>query len=751
MPELMEKSKTLGEFSQVEEIINNFRPALPIQNPMPFFVHNNPLQYWEKFAFEVGIERAVLTYENAQEDRSRVIWRDLEDLVIPLVLSYFDQGLNRWTNPSQKNGLWSWYINFIDSSWSLKSKALSELKGDLEFLRTAAPLEVITRGLRKRCSSNEQWVLYLQTLIFHFKGWSGMIQVLEKNPSLFPIENYKVSLLEWIAILVTAENALSERKKLSNRFLWNLDLVEHRKRVIRKRLNRIKKRELSYYQNTIKILEKHIIGQIQNKASEGRPANEAVPDVQVLFCLDDREESLRRALEEVSGNYDTYGTLGFYGIDFSLKRPGHVIFQPQCPPVINPRKRAEEFVAFEKPTILQKIRRAIPYLNESRFTIIEPLLALTLWPLYAFALTMRSFSPHLYHVIREWLRLDHYLDGHNTIQFIDGYTLEEKITLVADILGGAGLHKIQSNFVVAVGHAATTTNNPFQKSYGCGACSGQSGFSNAKVFAEFANDAAVRAGLKKRNIEIADSVYFLAACHDTCSDQIHYAPVNGIDMNHRAILNTFQKDMALALQKNKTERWQQFKLPGSVSAPERSADWSQPRPEFGHTGVALSVFGPRWLTKGLDLKRRAFLVSYEPSTDPDGRHLAFDILNSLPVCANINLDYFTSSAFPEAMGAGSKLPLNIASGIGLMPGSKGDLRIGLATQMVDQHDPLRLLAFVYCEAEHLELAITKSPRLKSIVKNNWIHLIRIDPKTLKFEVLTKDLSDEFKHELSFIQ
>ena len=342
--------------------------------------------------------------------------------------------------------------------------------------------------------------------------------------------------------------------------------------------------------------------------------------------------------------------------------------------------------------------------------VFEPLLALIVWPLYAIALLLRSFSPKLYHFLREHFRLDHYLDGENKIEFIEEYSLEQKANLVADILGGAGLMQIKSEIVIVLGHAATTTNNPYQKSYGCGACSGQAGFSNAKVFAEFANNLVIRNELKKRGFTINESVVFLAACHDTCSDLIYYAPVElKEDPIKIKLFENFKKDIIKALEINKKERWKQFNLPNNVTAIDRASDWSQPRPEFGHSKVALSIFGPRWLSKGLDLKRRSFLVSYEPSMDPDGKNLAYDILNALPVCANINLDYFTSKAFPEALGAGSKLPLNIASGIGLMPGSKGDLKIGLATQMVDQHEALRLLAFVYCDAEKFKNAIAKSP------------------------------------------
>ena len=725
-------------FQLVEEIINSLRPALPIQNPMPFFVHNNPLQYWEKFLFQDGIEQAVLTYENTIEEKSRELWRELEDFVIPLVLSYFDQGLNRWTGPSHKNGLWDWYLNYISLSFSLKSNALVKLKSQMDVLRKANPIEVISDILEERYTNNEDWTSYLQTLIFHFKGWSGMIQVLERDPSVFPIERFEVSLLDWIAIIVTAENALNEKKQITNKALWNHTFKEKKIKKIENRLSAIKEKEMFYYKQTVQTLHKHIKEQSQVPKLES-------PEVQILFCLDDREESLRRALEGVNPSYETYGTLGFFGIDFSLKRPGHVIFQPQCPPVVTPRKLAEEIITDQKPNFLTVIRRLIPYLNESRFTFIEPFLALLLWPLYATALLMRSFMPSFYNTLREWLRLDHYLNGQTKIKFIEDYSLEEKVTIVTDILGGAGLKSIHSKFVIVLGHAATTTNNPFQKSYGCGACSGQSGFSNAKVFAEFANDSVIRLELTKKGINIDKAVYFLAACHDTCSDAIYYESIEEIKIaDKKSVLDNFKININKALEINKIERWKQFKLPKSATATQRSLDWSQPRPEFGHSRVALSIFGPRWLTKGLDLNRRAFLVSYEPSVDHDGSHLAYDILNALPVCANINLDYFTSCAFPEALGAGSKLPLNIASGIGLMTGSKGDLRIGLATQMIDQHDPLRLLTFVYCEADKLQMVLAQSPRLQAILKNNWIHLIRIDPKTLQFEALTQELKNDLK-------
>lgn len=724
-------------------ILNSFRPLLPIQNPMPFFVHNNPLQHWETFPFAEGIERAVLLYENTQEEKSRAIWRDLEDFSIPLLLSYFDQGLTHWVAFGEKESLWQWYCQYIESSWSYKSKALPQLKKNIEYLKRSRPEEVISTILQRRYQNDSDWAIYLQTLIFHFKGWSGIIQNLEKNPSLFPLRVHKVSLVDWVAILVSAEDALIQRRPLGAKSLWNLALIEKRRVSIRRRLLRIQKKEASFLQQVVPQVMAHMIQQRQLLDQQGAKQDRN-DDIKVLFCIDDREESLRRALETVNKDYETFGTVGFFGVDFRLKRAGQIIFQPQCPPVINPRKDAEEIVESDDAGFFQRIRRLLPYLNESRFTFVEPILALAFWPIYALALSLRSFSPNSYHRLRKWIHVDRFREQNSKIHFHNGgYSLQEKIDLVADILSSAGFRKIDSRFIILLAHGATTTNNPFQKAYGCGACSGQSGFPNAKVFAEFANNPEVRAELSLRGIVISDRTCFLPAHHDTCSDEVLYAEVSGLDLDGEKILNQFKNDMQKALLLHQQERWQQFKLRGPVKPIARSLDWSQPRPEFGHTGVALSVFGPRWLTKGLDLKRRSFLVSYDPTLDLDGRDLTYNILNALPVCANINMDYFTSAAFPYAFGAGSKLPLNIAAGIGLMPGSKGDLRIGLATQMIDQHEPLRLLALVYCEARHLEMVIQNSVRLQNIIKNNWIHLIRIDPHSLAFEAVTEEIKNEF--------
>ena len=161
-------------------------------------------------------------------------------------------------------------------------------------------------------------------------------------------------------------------------------------------------------------------------------------------------------------------------------------------------------------------------------------------------------------------------------------------------------------------------------------------------------------------------------------------------------------------------------------------DLAQPRPEYGHSRVALCVVGRRALTETLFLDRRAFLVSYDPSCDADGSSLRDAMYGAVPVAANISLDYYFSRVANGVFGAGSKGPLNVTALLGVMTGSKSDLRIGMARQMVEIHEPMRILVLVEAPEKLLKDAIFGQlghQRLKRLIENEWMTLGRIDPSS----------------------
>src|SRR5262249_35007664 len=68
----------------------------------------------------------------------------------------------------------------------------------------------------------------------------------------------------------------------------------------------------------------------------------AAPRFQAVFCLDEREESFRRHLEEVAPDCQTFGAAAFYGVARYYRGGADAHFVPKCPIVVTPGHWVEE-------------------------------------------------------------------------------------------------------------------------------------------------------------------------------------------------------------------------------------------------------------------------------------------------------------------------------------------------------------------------------------------------------------------------
>ena len=271
----------------------------------------------------------------------------------------------------------------------------------------------------------------------------------------------------------------------------------------------------------------------------------------------------------------------------------------------------------------------------------------------------------------------------------------------------------------------------------CGATGGGRGGPNARAFAAMANHSAVRESLVKRGVEILNSTHFVGAYHNTCDDSMLYYDT---DLIPQLLVNDFDEVrelLAHACQCDAHERCRRFEsAPRHLEiknalyhAEEHAADLGQPRPEYGHASNAVCVIGRRETSRGLFLDRRAFLISYDPIKDESGEALGPLLAAAGPVGAGISLEYYFSFIDPDGYGCGTKLPHNITGLIGVMDGHASDLRTGLPWQMVEIHEPMRLLIIVESTVEILTQIVDKFPGVAQLVLNGWVQLVSVDPST----------------------
>jgi hypothetical protein len=76
--------------------------------------------------------------------------------------------------------------------------------------------------------------------------------------------------------------------------------------------------------------------------------------------------------------------------------------------------------------------------------------------------------------------------------------------------------------------------------------------------------------------------------------------------------------------------------------------------------------------------------------------------------------------------------------IGVMNGHSSDLRTGLPWQMVEIHEPVRLLTVVDAKREVLEGILEEHEPLRNLISRGWIQFVGWDPDSSDLYVYEKD-------------
>ena len=418
------------------------------------------------------------------------------------------------------------------------------------------------------------------------------------------------------------------------------------------------------------------------------------PRFQALCCLDEREESFRRHLEETEPSCETFGTAGYFGLAMYYQGAEDAHSVPLCPILVKPTHWVKEKPLEEESRSLRKAwgHTAYAFHVGSRTGVRGTLLSGLFGTLAALPLILRVAFPRHAAKLRSSFET---ASAKTRLEW--NYTTGEAAQVVGKILEETGLLKNLSRLVVIVGHGSSSLNNPHESAHDCGACGGGRGGPNARVFALMANDPEVR-----RHLGIPEATVFVAAYHNTCNDLMDYYDLDRLPPSHAADLRRAQVALGRAAALGAQERSRRFdNVPPDITPlgalramADRTEDLAQVRPEYGHATNAVAVVGRRACTRGLFMDRRAFLASYDPPSDPDGDLLTRVLQAVGPVCGGINLEYYFSFTDRGGYGCGTKLPHNITGMLGVMDGHASDLRTGLPWQMVEIHEPVRLLLVV---------------------------------------------------------
>lgn len=662
---------------------------------------------------------------------------NLDDSVQPLLFrilcAYLDQGIALIRFPLNKDG-------FLASLRELEKNSHSSFFRSKRTRRLLNEESLGLHTLLKILVGEEEWYEhYLFDQQFSHRGWSGIVSAFEDRPDAL-LDQRKITLRELILL-----DLLLEIDAMDARFgeKWK-PLATHTGGKPQPLFGPVEYSELndvfrlwqeafewSYYDEVL-------AGLAEGSKTERNPAKER--SFQAIFCIDERECSLRRHLETVDPACETLGSPGFFGVEFFFQPENGKFYDKLCPAPVTPKYLIKETQARNK-------RKHEPLYHKYAHTfLIGSVFTLSLGFWAAVKLFLLQFRPKMSPAISDAfghmgqdselsIENKHPDDTENGLQI--GFTVEEMAARVEALLRSIGLIQNFAPLVYVVAHGSSSANNPHHGAHDCGACSGRPGSVNARVFAHMANHAGVRELLRARGIAIPETTRFVGCLHDTAADQIEYYDVKKINTElHKTNASAFEQ----ALDLNAKERSRRF---ASIPTRQpirhirrairlRSVSLFEPRPELGHGTNTLCIIGSRDITKNVFLDRRAFLNSYDYRTDPEGKLLTGVMRPIGPVCGGINLEYYFSRVDNHKLGAGTKLPHNVMGLFGVANSCDGDLRPGLPVQMIEVHDPVRLLIIVEHYPDVVLKTIQSAPEMYEWYINEWVHLVALDPATKQF-------------------
>ena len=563
--------------------------------------------------FDACFERTVV--HEAELPPPRPIDEIIHPWLIRLCSVFLDQGAAYWPMPRREQGFYESVRTLLARRGGMFPRFLRGL--DKEFRRheasTFSATDAVLDYLDAHNLPESQWEEILQSELLALPGWAGLMRRLEESPGLAPHESLPCSLMDFLAVRLTMsrvaarmgaaetaprENPLKtqERLHLSRTariydaarvvsfsaaevsLLSDLDWASFVSEV--KACNGVERRRILHlaYERWHERAILH--GLASHRKYRGLSGMKQRPRAQVFFCIDEREESIRRALEELDPAVETFSAAGYFGVAVDYQGIDDPQGAPFCPVVVKPRHAVLEQPKAEDAALHHSRRwrrRLLGLLMRNSFVSSRSLVrgwlsTSMLGVLSAVPLIGHLLAPRRFAILRDWLNKAFLPEPRTELQFmrsaaesadsveglLTGFAAEEKADSVASVLGPAGLKQGLARVVVILGHGSTSLNNPHESAHDCGACGGRRGGPNARLFAAMANRPEVRVRLRERGINVSDDTWFVGGYHDTCSDDIELFDLDALPSTHTDDLQLIRKLLDDARARDAHERARRF-------------------------------------------------------------------------------------------------------------------------------------------------------------------------------------------------
>lgn len=721
----------LGIEEAVAKASDIIAPVWPLKN----FIAVNPLQGLESQPFEQAVTESA-RYQKFRNSRNHGLLAVNREL-IKWCSAFFDEGQATIAMPGRQAGFYRCFADMARFDASLKRSSADH--GFLNGLPVSAG-EAISLCLEKLNVPEQKRVEFLRQSLAALSGWAGYVKWKSNWQSESDKEKSPATLLDFVAVRLVLTCLLWPEAALS----------ENHETPVPAFLEGLRTSESTY--------RKTLLSQLLPQVANAGETFLARPKAQLVFCIDVRSEPFRKAIESTN-DYETLGFAGFFGVPVRVKGYGHDKPRDSCPVLLKPGHEVEESPCSAHAhkagkhkrgrsliAIAKSFYQSLKYNFTTPFALVE-----MLGPWCGFWMMAKTFAPSRALKFQNAV-MKGVLPEVDVSPDLNGISHSRQADFGEQALRMMGLTSRFAPLVVFCGHGSTTVNNAFASALDCGACGGNHGGANARILAAILNNRIVRSLLLERGLEIPDDTLFLAAEHDTTSDEMQLFGLNGLSDEHAGNVEQLKADLAEARVANTVARCVSFGIDSANSASgvrtafERSTDWAQVRPEWGLARNAAFIVGPRELTRQTNLEGRCFLHSYDWQSDPDGKFLTTILTAPMVVAQWINSQYLFSTLDPVSFGAGSKVTQNVTGKIGVMQGNASDLMHGLPLQSVyasdDQpyHEPLRLLTVVYAPQSTVDSIVKSQEVLRKLFGNGWVRLVCIDPTDGQAYLMKRDLN-----------